>query len=348
MRRRVSGVRSRRKAPIFLLLLLVLFAAVGVAALWSRSELFPGDGGGALTFQVEEGWGSNKVATALENAGVSGNSRLVQFYLKATGSPQFQAGTYELRRHMSINKVVDILEAGPKASFQQLTLPEGLTVTQIAAKVAQLPGRDGSRFVAAAQSGQFTSRFQPAGSTSLEGLLFPDTYQIDEKLDEAGILQMLLAHFDQKATDSQIEAKVGQLQPPVTPYEAVIIASLVEREARVDEDRPKIARVIYNRLKKGTVLNIDAAVLYGLGRTSGSLTQSELNKETPYNTYLNIGLPPTPIASPGLKSIEAALNPTPGDWEYYVVSDAEGHHDFSVTYDEHLEKVDKARREGLL
>ena len=348
MRRRVTGARRQRKAPIFLLVLLVMFAAIGVGVLWARSELFPGAGTDPVTFQVEEGWGSNTIATELAAAGVTGNARLVQMYLKATGAPQFQAGTYELKRNMDINRAIDVLEAGPAASFQQLTIPEGLTVTDIAAKVAQLPGRDGSKFIAAAQSGQYTSRFQPPGSTSLEGLLFPDTYRTEANQDEASIVQMLIAQFDQVATDAQIETKVGQLQPPVTPYEAIIVASLIEREARVDEDRPKIARVIYNRLKRGTVLNIDAAVLYGLGRTSGSLTQSDLNQETPYNTYLKIGLPPTPIASPGKASIEAALNPTPGDWEYYVVADAEGHHDFSVTYDEHLEKVEKARNAGLL
>jgi UPF0755 protein len=331
-----------------LLILLVMFAAVGVTVVWARSELFPGAGGEAVTFQVEEGWGSNKVASELAAAGVTGNARLVQMYLKATGAPQFQAGTYELKRDMDVNRAVDVLEAGPAASFQQLTIPEGLTVTQIAAKVAQLPGKDGSKFVAAAQSGQFTSKFSPAGSTSLEGLLFPDTYQTEQTQDEAAILQLLIAQFDKVATEAQIETKVAQLQPPVTPYEAIIVASLIEREARVDEDRPKIARVIYNRLKKGTVLNIDAAVLYGLGKTSGSLTQSELNQETPYNTYLRVGLPPTPIASPGRASIEAALNPTPGDWEFYVIADAEGHHDFSVTYDEHLAKVEKARKAGLL
>jgi UPF0755 protein len=133
----------------------------------------------------------------------------------------------------------------------------------------------------------------------------------------------------------------------ITPYDALIVASLVEAEAKVPEDRPKIARVIYNRLAQGMTLGIDATVLYALQERGDTLTQSDLATDSPYNTRVNRGLPPTPINSPGQASLEAALAPADGDWLYYVLTDADGHHYFTNSFSDFQRAVDDARDRGV-
>jgi UPF0755 protein len=133
----------------------------------------------------------------------------------------------------------------------------------------------------------------------------------------------------------------------MTPYQVITVASLIERESRLQEEYPKVARVVYNRLAKKMTLGIDASILYGLGRTSGVLHASELAKDTPYNTRLHTGLPPTPIASPGDAAIEAALQPSPGDWLYYVLENKDGHQLFTSSYAEFLKQVAKSKAEGV-
>jgi UPF0755 protein len=128
----------------------------------------------------------------------------------------------------------------------------------------------------------------------------------------------------------------------------VIIASMIEREARVPEERPMIARVVYNRLRDGMTLGIDATVIYALGRHTDVLTRSDLEIDSPYNTRRFAGLPPTPIASPGRESLEAALNPAPGDWLYYVIADEDGRHTFTENYRDFERAVAEARSKGLL
>jgi UPF0755 protein len=131
-------------------------------------------------------------------------------------------------------------------------------------------------------------------------------------------------------------------------YEVLVIASLIEAEAKVDEDRAKISRVIYNRLDASMSLGIDATVYYALGRRGGPLTESDLAVDSPYNTRKVVGIPPTPIALPGRASLEAAINPEPGPWLYYVLADASGVHAFSEGYEEFLDNVAAAREKGLL
>ena len=141
---------------------------------------------------------------------------------------------------------------------------------------------------------------------------------------------------------TQAEALTG-----LTPYEAIIVASLIEEEAKVPEDRAKISRVIHNRIEQGMKLEIDASVIYALGRHTTELTFADLNFDSPYNTRLNPGLPPTPIAAPGRAALEAAINPAEGDWLFYVLADEDGSHFFTDDFDEFQQQVAKSRAEGL-
>jgi UPF0755 protein len=238
------------------------------------------------------------------------------------------------------------LEEGPRLDFTDITVPEGKWVSDVAEIVSAVPGLDASAFTAELGSQVVRSLYQPQDVTNMEGLLFPDTYRIDQNEDEQAVLARMVTKLDEVATElgyAEAAARVGR-----QPYEVLIVASLVEAEAKVDDDRAKIARVIYNRLEQGMPLGIDATVYYALQRRGGSLTRSDLAVDSPYNTRVNPGLPPTPIGLPGRASLEAAINPEPGPWLYYVLSDEQGHHAFSESYEEFQRNVAAARRNGLI
>jgi UPF0755 protein len=228
-------------------------------------------------------------------------------------------------------------------------------------------------FLAAANSGTIRSSFQPTDVTSLEGMLFPDTYQVSNADGEGQVIERMIALMERVGDQEDIVNRSASLG--ITPYEALIIASMIEREAKVPEDRAKISRVIYNRLGLSAIdpenaipLQIDATVLYGRDQAGidPELPFSELRQiDTPYNTYLRPGLPPTPIANPGRASIQAALNPAPnppaGDpicaeladptqcaYLYYVIADEDGGHVFASESWQHERNVELARQAGLL
>ena len=210
-----------------------------------------------------------------------------------------------------------------------------------------LPEFDEAELNSALYGGSIRSSFQPEGNINLEGLLFPDTYQVgeDDFEDEAGLVSRMAEQFDDVAAElgyNEAQTRIG-----LTPYEVIIVASMVEEEARVPEDRAKIARVIYNRIARDMRLEIDATVLYAIQQHTAELTQADLAVDSPYNTRLYKGLPPTPIATPGRASLEAALNPAEGDWLFYVLADADGSHFFTDSYDEFLNQVNRSRAEGL-
>ena len=243
--------------------------------------------------------------------------------------------------------VIGVLDEGPALPpAENLTVREGLWVEEVAAAVDEVEHLDGGRFLELARSGEHLSKYSPPGNTSLEGLLFPDTYRIETREDELAVLRRMIDTMDGIADElgyADAEARVG-----VSPYEAIIVASLIEAEAKVDEDRGKIARVIYNRLEQGIPLGIDATFYFHLQRRGGSLRQSELDEASAYNTRQNQGLVPTPVAMPGRASLEAALNPEAGPWLYYVLQDASGVHFFTDDYNEFLRAKDEAERNGLI
>ncbi len=209
--------------------------------------------------------------------------------------------------------------------------------------------------MAAATSGKIRSELAP-GVTDLEGLLFPDTYQIGGSETEEQIVGRMAEQMTRVANSVGIQK--APLTTGRTPYEILIVASMIEKEAKVDEDRALIARVIYNRLFVGTPLQIDATLYYKQDSETPFSALRDL--DTPYNSYLHLGLPPTPITNPSKKSIEAALNPAPNPdpascpggvpciWLFYVLADAEGRHAFATNYDDHQRNVEKARAAGLL
>ena len=343
----------RRPRWLFLVLVVLLLAGATLFFGFSRvsDDIDPaGEPGDEVTVTIDKNIGTEGVAKKLAEAGVIKGERTFTYWTKVQGKGPYQAGTYTLQQNSSYDEVAALLTKGPEITEQRLAVPEGLTIPQIAARVGRLPGRDAETFKKLALDqgeGRVRSPLQPPETKSLEGLLFPSTYNVGEKDDERRILQRMVDAMTSVTTrlDVANEAK----QRNLTPYQLLIVASLVEREAKVEADRPLVAQVIYNRLAKNQKLQIDATVIYALGQ-SGTKTRvlnADLKAPGPYNTYENVGLPPTPIAAPGEAAIRAALEPTPGPNLFYVVVEKDGRHAFAVTAAEHQRNIEKARANGV-
>lgn len=328
-------------------LVLVLLGAAG--AIWFRQQVDPRGGPKEeIVVEVPEGSSTERITEILDEKGVVGQAKLFLGFLARSKMGPFQAGSYRFRKASSFQQALDALERGPEINFDRLTIPEGLILAQVAERVGRIPGRTAGRFLEVAGSGQVRSRYQPEGSMNLEGLLLPETYNIDDADDERAILERMVGAFD------DVGARVGLDQVAqgglVTPYQAAIVASLVEREARVPEDRGMIARVVYNRLRRRMPLQVDATVIYALGKTGEKdvrVLNKDLQVDSPYNTYKVTGLPSAPIAAPGRAALEAAVDPPPGPWLYYVVVEASGKHAFATTLDEHNRNIALAQSRGL-
>lgn len=338
----------------------VLYAVGGVVAVvvvllalggwWVLRQVNPSGGlGDPVTLTVPTGSSTAQIGTLLQDKGVIASGAVFQYYVKFRGAGPFKAGDYDgLYENQAMGDVVNRLKQGPLApKTRELAIPEGLTLAEIKAKVLQVfPEMNGTELDAALQT--VRSKYQPADSTNLEGLLFPATYQVLETdaVDEQKLVQQMVTKFDEVGDAiglDQAQAKVG-----LSPYEVVIQASLIEREAKVAGDRPKIARVITNRLAAKQRLEVDASLEYALNVKGQALNASQLKTDSPFNLRKVSGLPPTPIASPGQSSLEAALNPAPGDWLYYVLADKDGSHYFTADYNDFLRAKKAAQQQGLL
>ncbi len=322
----------------------VLLSLVAEAGLWVESHINPSAHPGAVVdVTIPSGSSTDSIAGILVADRVISRYFWVRVYRRLHGGSHFDAGVYAVREHDSYPAVVKAL-GGPEVS-RALVIPEGFTVGQSAARVGALPGHSAAHFLAVADGGTVRSPFEPAGSADLEGLLFPDTYTVTPGESDATILGQMIGRFD------QVAAQIGLARAPagvgVSPYQAVIVASLIEREAKQATDRPRVAEVVYNRLAKGMRLQIDATVLYALGPGHTSLSAADLQVESPYNTYLVTGLPPGPIANPGRAALEAALHPSIGDYLYYVVVEPDGTEAFSATLAGQEANIALARSRGL-
>jgi UPF0755 protein len=330
-------------------LVLVLLVGGGIGFFYVQNQVDPsGPAGPEVEVEIPQGSSTHRIASILEEEGVVTNARNFRLYVRVKGGGPFQAGSYTLRERSSFDDVIKALEKGPTLTFERLTIPEGLTIKQVAERVATLPGRSAEKFLEVANSGQVRSKYQPAGSNNLEGLLFPDTYNFEAKDDEKAILERMVRTFEAAAAEAGID-DVGQ-GGLVDPYQAIIVASLVEREARVSEERGKVARVIYNRLEKNMLLQVDATVIYALGRTGEKglrVLNRDLEVDSPYNTYKRAGLPPAPIASPGRATLRAAVDPDDGPWLFYVVVEEDGTHAFATTLAEHNRNIATAAARGV-
>jgi UPF0755 protein len=336
--------RRRRRGVLVMGVLLALVGLVVFQALqWSAArEPKPVPPGRPVTITVNAGEGSVEIGRNLREAGVVDSVNRFRDVAEERGlDGSLKPGTYKLVTGMSIDAVLDLLAKGPSTGIP-VTIPEGFTVAQIVAKLAATEQFTKAEVEQALKSKDLIVTNRPKGEDSLEGLLFPDTYGIEPDDTAVGVIQEMADQLEVVLSRYQLSTAPQDL----TPYQLLIVASMIEREAKVDADRPKIAAVIYNRLAAGKRLEIDATVEYAVGH--GNLTARDLRSSSPYNTYTTVGLPPTPIAAPGEAAIKAALHPADGDWIYYVLATKEGEHAFTESYQEFLKLKAEAKAKGLL
>jgi UPF0755 protein len=341
--------RRRKFTVVALGVFIVLVLLAGLVSFWAYRQLFPsGPAGQEIVLDIPTGASTSSIADLLEKKNVINNAFLFKLYVKAKSGGPFLAGTYRLPLHDSASDVLRRLKAGPlPPPTRQFTVTPGLNLRQIPAQiVTNIPTFSVEKLNAVLAAGQVRSQFQPADK-SIEGFLFPDTYQIGEGADETVAIQAMVSQFDKVATDlglANAPNLVGH-----TPYEVLIVASLVEEEAKVDADRPKIAQVIYNRLRLGTPLGVDATLCYLHEERPCVLHQSDLTRADPYKSRKTVGLPPTPISSVSRKALEAALHPDTGDELYYVLDPnlPPGQHFFTASASEFDAAKARCKAAGL-
>jgi UPF0755 protein len=349
----VAPVRGMKKAvrtvSVILFIIAILFI-IGTG-LYVRQALQPVPASSKPQIVlVAAGTSPQQIAQLLEREGLIRSAQVFTYYLKykQQGS-KFQAGEYEMLPGMTIEAIIEAMNKGLIVKEQgiKLTVPEGYTVRQIAEKVNQQFGIEPSFFMQKAQqyNGFSAAAYSQITDTSqllsrLEGYLFPDTYEWKPDIKVEDMLDQMMLELDRKLSGlpdnwRQVLADRGQ-----TFHQMLTIASLIEREAVVDEERPLISGIIQNRLNKKMELQIDATVQYLFDKPKDRLFEKDLQTESPYNTYLHKGLPPGPIASPSLASIQAAIFPESSAYLFYVTKkDGSKAHYFAETFEQHQKNI---------
>jgi UPF0755 protein len=348
--RQRSGWTARRVIKIVAVLVALLLVIGGVGLFWAERQINPGGHHGPdVSVVIPQGASKSSIARILSRAGVIHDATLFSLYVRLKGTGILYPGSYRLPRNSSYQTAISALENGPTPIVDKLVIPEGFTVGQMATAVAALPGfhLSAQKFVAAATDGTVRSPYEPAGTDNLEGLLFPATYPVQQGESEIDIIQQMVQAFDERASAIDLPAAAARLGE--TPYALVTVASMVEREAKLSGDRGPVASVIYNRLKAGMPLGIDATEAYYLKLNNPDLepTGAEIaDGPGPYNTRTHQGLPPTPIANPGLASLDAAANPPTTDYLYFAVVNTNGQLGFTATLAAFAPVVQQCREIG--
>lgn len=306
------------------------------------------DPGVPVTLEIPLGSTGQDIGALLAAQGIVRSALEFEVAVRNVDAAQrLQAGTYELTTLMDPAEVVALLVAGPSPAVYRVTVIEGQTVEEVLASLAVDTPHEYSDFEEALLTGQVETSLRAMPEevtlTDWEGLLFPDTYEFSRTAEASSILQRMASTMEQRVNSIDWG---DWLALGYTQYEGITLASLIETEVRVDEEREVVSSVIHNRLAEGMKLDIDATVLYALG--TDDPTRFDNTVDSPYNTYLVAGLPPTPIASPGRASLEAAASPAETAFFFYVLADEEGNHAFAETIEQHNANVAQAREDGIL
>jgi uncharacterized YceG family protein len=302
---------------------------------YATFQPFHGDATGRVAVEIPEGANAGRIGEILEQRGVVESATFFNLNATVTGRRGgLRPGRYTLRENMTYGAVIEALSEGPRAKVVptvDVTIPEGPSIRETSPLVAETSLRGNYR--RAAGERRVLRRVRrlgaPRGTDTAEGFLFPSTYTL---VDGAPVRNLVTRQLDAFEENFRGIDMAYAKRRNLTRYDVLIIASMVEREAQLDRERPLIASVIYNRLSEGMPLGIDATIRYHINNWSRPIRQSELDEDSPYNSRLNTGLPPTPIGNPGLKSIEAAARPARTDYLFFVVKPGgEGEHAFSST-----------------
>lgn len=331
------GKRGRILFALILILFLLTYSLL-FSLPWASSEL--------VEVVIKPGYTIKQVGDELAEKGVVRNAWFFEFVALWEGKDRdIGSGKFKLKTNMGYREALQKLIVDKKRDIFRVVIPEGFNIDQIADRLENETPFSGADFAALAynfaeNSGYWFLKERP--SASLEGYLFPKTYTFRRGAQTEDIVKAMLNQFGEEVTQVDLGKmkKIG-----LNLHQVLTVASMIEKEVRLDQERPIVAAVIYNRLKKKMPLQIDATVRYALGDWERSLSNSDKNIRSPYNTYLVEGLPPGPICNPGLSSIKAALHPAKVDYLYYVLIDAKtGQHAFTQSYEEFLKAKQRARQ----
>lgn len=344
--------RSRRQknggcagTVVYVIAVLGISVILSLAAIFVANDVFAFVKENAVKeITVSENTDLLSLAKQLDDEGVINYGTIFKLYVRVKGDNQgVLAGSYSLNPNMDYGQIIDTLVNASSTETMKITVPEGYSIAQIRQMLLDEHVCTEDALDEVLNTYSFKHEFLkdelPAEEGWLEGYLFPDTYEIYKgNATVVDTINKMLNNFESKYDD---DIKAGAENLGRSMHDIVTIASLVEREAQVDSERAKIAGVIYNRLNNPSefpYLQVDASVLYGLGRTSGPLSQEDLASDTPYNLYTKQGLPPGPICNPGYASLYAAAHPEQHNYYYYVAM-PDGSHLFANSYEEHQTNI---------
>lgn len=329
---------------------LILIAMVGAGGWFAWASLTPVEPAGQVFVMLRPGYSTRRIATELKNAGVIRSREVFILWQYYHHGRSLKAGEYLFDKPANVIEVEKRLRRGD-VYFHTVVVPEGFTMFDIAQAVEQAGLGPAADFLKVAQNDTaLVADFDP-GAKSLEGYLFPDTYQFSRMMSMQDMASAMVKQFRQVALQIGLISNMAGIggddpAPGLSPHEVVTMASIVEKETSVPAERPQVASVYYNRLAKHIALDADPSIIYAeelAGTYQGALHHADMSFASAYNTYRNAGLPPGPIANPGRSALEAAMHPAQTDY-YYFVADAQGHHRFARTIAEHNRNVVAYRR----
>lgn len=331
-----------KKLTILFSFILIIIAAAGFIYYNLSLKPVKAEAGNIITVTIPSGANSNKIGAILEENHLIRNKTMFKLYSKINGlDNKYKAGTYDISSSMDVKAISEILRNGKGfAETIKFTIPEGYEVRMIIDKLVELGLGERTKYEDLMKNADFDYSFVKEikrEEGKLEGYLFPDTYEVYKGSGEKEIIKKMLSRFDAIFND-EYKKRAEELNMSID--EVITLSSIIEREAKLEKDRKIISSVFHNRLKNKMLLQSCATIQYILKERKEVLLYKDLEVKSPYNTYKNQGLPPGPIASPGLKSIEAALYPDDTDYLYFFALD-DGSHVFSKTFKEHIQAQNK-------
>ena len=304
-----------------------------------------------ITVNIPQGSAASEISSILDSTGIVSSKLAFELYLRNENlTDKLRAGTYELPNNLSFEEVTALLLKGPPLKTYTITVPEGLWISETLEILSAQTGYDVLQLENSLTSGLVTSSYLDSTEAlelqNWEGLLFPNTYQIDIEANGEEILQIMVSELEKR-----YELLLSNYSVPEwinNSNEFFTVASLIEAEAKLDEDRPLVSSVIRNRLNDNMLLQIDAAVLYALQKRKSQVLLIDLQVDSPYNIYKFTGLPPTPISGFGEKAMQAIFDTPENDFIYYLLTDINGKMTFTNNYEEFINLKNKAKEEGVI
>lgn len=304
-----------------------------------------------LDISIDQGSSASEIASLLSSEGIISSQLAFELYLRSENlTDKLRAGDYEIANNLEFSQIAEILLKGPPLKTYTITVPEGLWITETLLSISSQTGFDYASLVNSLLSGQVQSNYvflnDPSELDNWEGLLYPNTYQIDLDANGEEILQVMVDELENVTTRLLNEQPLPLWINSYTEF--FTVASLVEAESKLQEDRPLVSSVVKNRLEDDMLIQIDATVLYALQKRKNQVLLVDLQVDSVYNTYKYLGLPPTPISGFGERSLKAVLDTPENDYLYYLLTDKNGKMSFTSDYTDFINMKNKAKEEGVI